>query len=111
MQSVTPDELRDEQRDAIRSVLGASQDKRAGQSFTYALNARMTSGQAAYLHAVAEAYDEPISAALRRVIDRAIEQDRTDDEKAKGLRSLWHLVGEFTPDPEWVARHGSSHDG
>jgi hypothetical protein len=82
----------------------------ADLTFPSNLNARMTVGQFAYLHAVAEANDVGISAALRMVIDRAIDQDRTDLEKRRGHRSLWHLTKDFTPDPQWVARHQDESD-
>lgn len=72
------------------------------EQLPYALSVRLSTGQRAFLQSVAQTHDVGVSTALRLVLDSAmvalVEHDGSP---------IWDLIESFTPDPEWLARHGS----
>lgn len=70
------------------------------QALPYGINVRLTQDQRVFLQVVAEAHDEKISTAIRRVIDEAIAVAVEDP-------GVFDIVESWEPDPAWAARHGA----
>lgn len=77
------------------------------QALPYGMNIRLTQDQRLFLQMVAEANDEKVSAALRRVVDEAIALVVEDNRTPAGhRRDPFGIVASWEPDPAWQARHG-----
>jgi hypothetical protein len=76
------------------------------QALPYGMNIRLTQDQRVFLQLVAEANDEKVSAALRRVVDEAIALVVEDNRAPDGTRrDPFGIVSSWQPDPAWLERH------